>query len=193
MSIFATEFPLKGENDRGVFLAELIGWLRGIKNSSILRQNSERDLDGENVQLRSEFGEDLRIRELKHEGFFNAIGFRHEIPDDEGRVWRTEGVLRANSDDLDQSLLKIRTQCLAGSAGVDLRIPRKPYLIKEIIRNGHAGKDLDFEVRDELLWLENTDSDLKIAKKLPWDQHRDGCQLCIFLLIMMASGHSSAR
>ena len=92
MTVFATEFPVKSNVNRAAFVSEVIAWLRGMRDSSVLSSGSESDLDEENAVLRSSSGEELRVRELRQNDVWNAIGFRHDFPDGEGRLWRTEGV-----------------------------------------------------------------------------------------------------
>lgn len=63
-------------------------------HQTVLSSKSEAELDGANVHVRSNTGEELRMRELRTGDGWTAIGIRHDLPDDLGRVWRTECVLK---------------------------------------------------------------------------------------------------
>ncbi len=164
MTPFATEFPVKRSANKAQFLAEVFAWLRGMRASTILNPASERELDGENVYLVSGSGEELRMRELKHESDWAAIGFQHDMPDDQGRVWRTEAVLRRSENDTQEDLIRFRTQCLAKRPGAFLETPKKPYLVKALLKEGWGGLDGEIDVCDEPLWLEDDEEDVALAK-----------------------------
>lgn len=160
---FATEFPVTGLDIRSAFLAEIIAWLRGTQYSSVLNAASDKDLDDDNIYLRADSGEDLQIRALSSDLVSSAIGFRHNNPDREGRLWRTEGVLTRASSDGEESIFRIKTQCLAAISGATLEAPRKPYLIKALLKNGRAGRDGALEIGDRPLWLQDNDDGIRMA------------------------------
>ncbi len=161
---FSTEFPVRTSPNRAAFVAEVVGWLHGMKHQTVLSSGSEAELDGANVHVRSAIGEELRMRELQSADGWIAIGARHDLPDDLGRVWRTECVLRRGAADGGQDLVRLRTQCIATTAGARLETPRKPYLIKALIKNGWGGKDRQFEVSDQPIWLANNEEGLSTAR-----------------------------
>lgn len=167
---FATEFPVKASENRASFVSEVIAWLQGTTYSSVLSSGSERDLDGTNALLRSTAGEELRFRELKIGDDWIAIGFRHDFPDEEGRLWRTEGVLRRAAGKGEQDLVRLRTQCLATVAGAPLESPRKPYLIKALLKNGWGGSDGLLRVSDQPVWLGDVDKNLVSASAITLGQ-----------------------
>ena len=135
-----------------------------MKHQTVLSSGSTAELDGANVHIRSESGEELRMRELQSADGWIAIGARHDLPDDLGRVWRTECVLRQGAADGNQDLVRLRTQCIATTAGAKLETPRKPYLIKALIKNGWGGQDRHLEVSDQPIWLPDSDEGLSIAR-----------------------------
>jgi len=164
LPIFATEFPVNLILDRAAFVELVVAWLRGTKYSSVLEAGTNADLDSENAFLRSETGEELRLRELLRDDGSEIIGFRHDFPDDRGRIWRTEAVLRCNATGGEQSLLRVRTQCVAQQHGAHLEIPRKPYFLKTILQDGLGGQDGSLDVSDQPIWLDDTDEGLLTAQ-----------------------------
>jgi hypothetical protein len=163
MTSFATEFPVRPIANRGAFVAQVISWLRGTNYSTVLENPGDADLAGDTAHLRSRNGEELRLRELGHESALEAIGFRHDFPDAEGRLWRTEAVLRRAVSSNAQDLVRLRTECIARAHGVRLDAPRKPYLIKTILHDGWGGEDGELPVSDGPHWLTDDDSGLKVA------------------------------
>ncbi|HEX4739329.1 MAG TPA: hypothetical protein VH331_17405 [Allosphingosinicella sp.] len=164
MQPFATEFPVKRSGNKAAFPAEIFAWLRGMQHSTVLASTSERELDGENVFLVSASGEELRMRELRREGDWEAIGFQHDMPDNQGRVWRTEAVLRRGEADAVEDLIRFRTQCLAKKPGAFLESPKKPFLIKTLLKDDWGGLDGEIEVCDEPFWLEDNEDDVALAE-----------------------------
>ena len=164
MTSFATEFPVKPIPHRGSFVAQVVFWLRGTNYSTVFDDPRHRDLEGDTAHLSARNGEQLRLREFGADGVFEAIGFRHDFPDNEGRLWRTEAVLRRAVSSDAQDLIRLRTECLARKPGVRLDFPRKPYLVKTILGDGWGGKDGALFVSDGALRLTDDDVGLKIAK-----------------------------
>ena len=161
MQPFSTEFPVKLPDNKAAFPSEVLIWLRGMRLSKVLTSASEHELDGENVYLIANSGEELRMRELNRAGDWMAIGFQHDMPDDQGRVWRTEAVLRRSEHDSNQALVRFRTQCLAKQPGAFLETPKKPYLVKALLKKHWGGFDGEIEVCDTPFWLEDNNHDLE--------------------------------
>lgn len=160
---FATEFPVKSILNRTVFIAQVTKWLSGVKNSTII-EAGKTELDSENAVLRSPKGEELRLRELYQEDGSKIIGIRHDIPDEEGRTWRTEAVLRHDNTKANkEGILRIRTQCFALKPGVHLDFPRKPYLVKNLLGDGLGGYDGLLDVSDQPIWLDDDDEGMMLA------------------------------
>jgi hypothetical protein len=163
MMPFVTEFPVKPNLDRAKFVAQVLAWLHGMDNSTVLEDCPNTDLDGETAYIQASSGEELRLREIGRDGGLQAIGLRHDIPDDQGRLWRTEAVVRLCAAAHGQHLIRLRTQCIARMAGVRAETPRKPYLVKALLQDGLGGKDGELNVLDHPLWLEADDTSLQIA------------------------------
>jgi hypothetical protein len=166
MLSFSTEFPVAPSDNRAAFVAEVVAWIRGMPHQTVLSSKSEAELDGANVHVRSPTGEELRMRELRTRNGWTAIGIRHDLPDDLGRVWRTECILKRGAAEGGQDLLRLRTQCIAASPGARLDTPRKPYLIKALLKNGWGGRDHQFNVTDQPVWIENNVAGLALAKSV---------------------------
>ena len=160
---FSTEFPVRPSANRAAFVAEVIAWIRGMQHQTVLSSESDAELDGANVHVRSNIGEELRMRELRSSDGWSAIGTRHDLPDDLGRVWRTECVLKRAAAEGGQDLVRLRTQCIATTPGAKIDTPRKPYLIKALLKNGWGGTDQQFTVTDQPVWLESSDAGLATA------------------------------
>lgn len=163
MQPFATEFPIKRFSASAAFVAEVVAWLRGTNYSTVLSSGAQGEFEGENVHLRAASGEELRLRELKGASGQQAIGFRHDLPDEQGRLWRTECVVKFDSGD-DEDIIRFRTQCLANSPGAILETPRKPYLIKSLINNGFGGTDGTFQVKDAPHFLADNAAGVESAR-----------------------------
>src|SRR5690606_18506527 len=163
---FSTEFPVRPSANRAAFVAEVIAWIRGMQHQTVLSSESDAELDGANVHVRSNIGEELRMRELRSSDGWSAIGTRHDLPDDLGRVWRTECVLKRAAAEGGQDLVRLRTQCIATTPGANIDTPRKPYLIKALLKNGWGGTDQQFTVTDQPVWLESSDAGLATAKSV---------------------------
>lgn len=163
---FSTEFSVRPLASSAAFLAQVITWLRGTKYSTVLDDASEKDLDAEAPIVRAPSGEELRLRVLSSGDGSGAIGFRHDFPDQEGRIWRTEAVLRKGVAKDGQDLIRLRTQCIAQRAGARLETPKKPYLLKAILKDSWGGEDGSLNVSDQPIWLNDDAPSEEIARKI---------------------------
>lgn len=184
---FATEFPVKRFSNKAAFPSEVFAWLRGMKDSEVLSSSSEREFDGENVYLVAGSGEELRLRELQGEGDWIAVGFQHDVPDDQGRTWRTEAVLRRGENVADYDILRLRTQCLAKISGAVLESPKKPYIVKALLNGGWGALDGILNVCDQPLWLNDNQTSAEIARQIA-----DGVA-SVFLPIVYVSAGAESR
>lgn len=163
MKHFSTEFPQKSISNN-TFVSAVIQWLRGVKGSKILDNAGEIDLDSAAPFIKSSNGEELRLRSLDEANGQKAVGFRHDLPDADGRLWRTEAVLRHCVGRNGQDLVRLRTQCIARTATARIDIPRKPYLIKSLLSNGWGGSDGLLTVSDQPNWISDDLEGLLLAQ-----------------------------
>ena len=166
MTPFATEFPVEANSNRAAFVFQVITWLRGIRQSTVLAERGDEEIEGEAALLSAKSGETLRLRTLDRDGGFQAIGFQHDFPDSDGRLWRTEGVLRRGAAEDGQDLVRLRTQCIARFAGVRLESPRKPYFIKILLQDSWGGRDGMLHVTDVPHWLGADEDAMSIAREV---------------------------
>jgi hypothetical protein len=156
MSLFATEVPVSPALTTKRFTAEVIAWLRGIRDSTVLDQATERDLQGDAPFLKTPSGETLAM--LRHKGAaIEAVGFRHDLPDREGRIWRTESVLSHGSTGT-VPLLRVRGQCIAAAGSARLTPPRRPHLLRALLDSGAGGQDGQIPTRAEVHQLGQDDA-----------------------------------
>lgn len=163
---FATEFPIKSMPTKAKFIAQVVAWLRGTEYSTVLDDKHRQELDSETAYLRSRSSEELRLREISSDNILEAIGFRHDFPDNKGRLWRTEAVVRRNLDHVDQDILRIRTQCIARELGAHLETPKKPYLVKMVLADDWGGLDGSLKADGAPHWLKNDGDSLALARDL---------------------------
>lgn len=166
MLAFSTEFPVTPNDNRAAFIAEVVEWIRGMQNQTVLSPDTEADLDGDNVHLHSLAGEELRMRELRTGDSWTAIGIRHDLRDTRGRLWRTECVLKRSAAEGGQDLVRLRTLCIATTPGAKLEPPKKPYLIKALLKNDWGGTDESLAVSDQPVWLQHTEDGILTAKSV---------------------------
>ncbi|MCX7902425.1 MAG: hypothetical protein N2483_09125 [Burkholderiaceae bacterium] len=164
---FATEFPVPHRFGKAQLVGQTVAWLRGIENSTVLDQYDQQDLDGDYARLRSPVGEELILRALQGPDGPIASGFRHDLPDSEGRIWRTEAVLRRDSPDPGRpGILRLRTQCLAAAPVATLQTPRKPYLLKTMIRDECVSRDGVLDIRDAAITLRDENDGVVLAAEM---------------------------
>jgi len=157
MSIFATEFPVDPAIQKADFVALTLSWIRGMQHSGILEEKDSIANYDDEVTIEAANGESLSMREVGIEDGF-VVGARHEIPDRQGRLWRTECTLTHRNS---EAYLRVRGQCLGTVAGAVIATPKKPFLIKEAIREKWGVQDGLFPVSDKPIHLQ--DGQLEVA------------------------------
>lgn len=156
MSVFATEFPVKKAISEATFMAEAIAWIRGIQNSAVLEGFDEKDLHDDDATIRAPNGETLSFKKIEGPDLI-VIGVRHEMPDPQGRIWRTECVLTKEGA---RAFFRVRGQCVAAQPDADVHRPKKPHLIRQAVEEGWGNKDGPFLVQAKAHYLSEPDLDL---------------------------------
>ncbi|GBQ20294.1 hypothetical protein AA0472_0095 [Acetobacter estunensis NRIC 0472] len=162
---FATEIPVKTITEEE-FVEQMVLWLSGNKNSCILQENRIVDIYKDCGDIIGENGEELQIREVKKDGFLNGIGFRHNFPDNDERIWRTEVVYKQALLPSQPNLLRFRSTCIAQKIGTKIEFPKKPYFLENILKMNWGGNDNFFQVQDQPIWLCNGNEDVDKARLL---------------------------
>lgn len=165
MLSFATEFPVKRLNNKAAYVSQIIAWLKGTNYSNIFDNPETTDLDSDTVNLKSNNGETITIRELEKNNEIIAIGFRYDYEDKEGRLWRTESVIK-RSDIEEIDIARFRTQCIAKSPEAIIETPRKPYLIKNILQDEWGTLDGLIETSEAPILLSDDAKGLDIAEAI---------------------------
>lgn len=104
-----------------------------MKSSHILADQSLNEFYDDDVLLKAKNGEVLKIKKVNGQNY-SAIGLQHEIPDAEGRIWRTECVVTRG----DGVWVHVRGQCILTATGAVHQRPKKPFLIKLMLREGFS-------------------------------------------------------
>lgn len=92
MRVFATEFEIDPLSD-AAFIASAKAWVEGMQHQTVFSAGAKRNDDPEQPELIGVAGDKLTFR--KYQGRDTnrvAIGLRHEFPDAQNCLWRTEAV-----------------------------------------------------------------------------------------------------
>lgn len=121
-------------------------------------------LAGDDIRLNAPKGEALMLRALGRDGAWQATGCRYDYADPEGRLWRTEAVLRALPGR--GNLLRVRAQCLAVETLVRIEVPKRTHLIRAIVEEGHVLPDGGLTPSTGPVMLSDDDAGLTLAEKI---------------------------
>ncbi len=120
-------------------MAQVIAWLRGAKQvCQLFEGNAPADLGDDDTRLAHD-AESLQLRTLRRDADWLATGCRNDYADPEGRLWRTEAVLRALPGR--GNILRVRAQCLAVETLARLEVPKRTHLIRMILEDGQVIAD----------------------------------------------------
>lgn len=112
-------------------------------------------MDGD-ASLRSPEGECLTLKECTLEDGF-SIGARHEIPDKEGHIWRSD-ILFTRRDD--RAALRCQSQCMVVTGGTSAHVPRRPHFIPMAIEDEWAASDGPLPIGMQPIFLGAADIEL---------------------------------
>lgn len=154
MRTFFTEFPVNPKKTADDFLGLCLQWIRGMPRRgfkwpepSLLHLPHEVDVSAP--------AERMQMRKLCEEGAEGA-GIRYHLDDDEGRTWITEAIWWCAEN---QPIVSIRVICASDIPILHLPTPRKPYLIKLLLRDGWGGNDGDLPVHDSISAMDRDQAD----------------------------------
>lgn len=160
MNDFSTTFPIRKTIKNEDFSYLAIDWLQGISKSTVLNDAVDKKMFDDDARIVSGSGELFCLKSIETPEV-SAIGLRHEMPDEMGRVWRTECVVSRLQK---TAWVRVNSQCLSTNPDVYPITPSKPFLLKMMIKNGWAVDDGDWTVSDTPHIL--TASDLDLAERI---------------------------
>lgn len=141
-------------------------WLDGSLYSKIFRETSNFEDGTDYSSLKADSGEFLAFREVSDGDTLLAVGFRHDNPDQYGRLWRTEAVIRFSIDEPGRNVIRLRTACVANAPQAIIEVPKKPYLIKSLLMDYWGGSDGFIVVSDRPFILTESQENLDLAAKI---------------------------
>ncbi|WP_083100745.1 hypothetical protein, partial [Pseudophaeobacter leonis] len=156
----STSFPIRGTITNKDFSYLAIEWLKGINKSTVLDDAVDRQMFDDDARILSKSGELFCLKSIEADTV-SAIGLRHEIPDEMGRVWRTECIVSRFKA---TAWVHVKSQCLISNPDVQQISPKKPFIIKMMIKNGWAIDDGNWPVADTPYAL--TSSNLDLAERI---------------------------
>lgn len=160
MTQFFTEIPVSNCVSVKDFVGLVVEWISGVSKSSVFstaRKAEAPDFDDEFVFVTGEKGEKFELRRLPRDDGTFAVGFRYELPDDNGLLWRTEAVLNSGRED---AFLTVRVTCLSNMDGAPVLSPKRPYFLKLVLKSGWGASDGEIQVSDSPRYLDESEVEL---------------------------------
>lgn len=155
MLVWATEFPLKDSTTTDDVLELAKKWRVGSPHSTWKMAMFPRSIpDGEIVQCVND-GETVSLTQMTR-GLEKWCGFRHEWIESGICEWVTEITGHKNSDRI---LISIQLHCELHKAGHKLPIPKKPYIVRQMLAE-YGGIDGGFQLSDNPILLREADVDI---------------------------------
>ncbi len=160
MAQFFTEIPVSRNVSVSDFVNLVVEWIGGVARSTVFSADSKAvtpDFDQEYVKVEGRNGESFELRRLTRDDETYSIGFRYELPDDSGRLWRTESVLHSTKTD---AFLTVRVVCLSNQDGAHIIPPKRPYVLKLVLKAGWGASDGSIQVSDSPRYLDRAEVEL---------------------------------
>ena len=144
MLVYATEFPTRSGHSAQEFVRLCQAWLVGSPNNA-WEGNDFGDVPKEEILRVDRHGQTVQfgVVEIDSEPF---AAFHYQWEDEESRVWASEFVARETSAGL---WVSIRLHCNVRVAGQETLIPKKPYIIRQILDEFGGGTDGGLTISDE--------------------------------------------
>jgi hypothetical protein len=162
MASLITEIPLNQRITTDQFLSQAFTWLDGVRASRILDGSDKELADTNEFRLGRRGQENLFIRKLEIDGDpYHAL--QHELPDEDGRLWRTEFV---HSPGKKYGVLSFVSQCRVVGEGARADVPRRPHIIRQCIDDGWIGPDGKLEVSHGAHYLPDSNEGVELAASI---------------------------
>lgn len=155
MTLLSIEFPVKKTITRAEFAAQVIAWIQGMNSTSLFNSGDSLDNFSDEFTISSESGETLVLKEITQDDGF-VIGARHEVSDNEDRIWRSEVVLTSLASG---SALRSRSQCISTSALARVQVPKKPFIVNMAIDDKWPDKDGNIDIDRNAIHLKEEDTE----------------------------------
>ena len=144
MLVYATEFPTRSGHSAEEFVQLCQAWLVGSPNNPWEGKDLG-DIPKEEILRidRHEQTVQLGVVEIDSESF---AAFHYQWEDEKSRAWASEFVARETSAGL---WVSIRLHCNVRVAGQETLIPKKPYIVRQILDEFGGGADGGLTISDE--------------------------------------------
>lgn len=144
MSVFQTEFQIRNSIRVEEFEDLLIEWVQGMRSTN-LASRIKGLVDCEDTwQVKDQSGESATYQKVPVSGGFIA-GFRHALPYEAQRLWRTEVVFRNTGP---EAALGVRSHCLATDLSGRVRSPKRPFFLKLALKNSWPAHSASMPIAD---------------------------------------------
>jgi hypothetical protein len=163
MATFATTVPLKPGFTATEFRREVARWIRGIRASTVLDADDVPDGGPDDRPLVTDAGEILTALRAGTEAAPAGLGVRHDLPDPQGRLWRTEAVVRWHDGG---AVLRVVGRCMARASAAPVLTPRRPHLLRSLIEAGWIERDQGLAVQMQPRLVSGHPDDLLLAAEI---------------------------
>ena len=151
MLMFATEIPVSREKTIADLLHVCKQWVSGSPHTTL--SNNWEGMESSDDWAISTNDESVYVSKCIKDDL-SVGGLRYIKRESGGLEWTTEVV---GSKDSRGFWVSIRVFCESATPSIRLPLPRKPYIIRQLLESLGGGKDGEIEVTDKPLLLENID------------------------------------
>lgn len=156
MLVWATEFSVSQSASVDKFWKALRTWLDGSPHSPLNAADLQTVPTTTSVIETEKKGHRVRMALVQNDTAALA-GFQYEWIEDHQRQWLTEVVFRHSRS---ESRCAVRVYCDLLTLGLRLPEPKKPYIVRILLRELGGGQDGPFDVQDKAHRLEEADVDI---------------------------------
>jgi hypothetical protein len=155
MLVWATEFPARTDTHADDLLNAAKEWLVGSPHSAWRDEDFGDEPMGE-ITRYSKAGQDISVMRVALDGQFWA-GLRQAWVENSSREWVTDTVAHEKDG---VTWISVRVHCNLLSPGSKLPTPRKPYLVKVLLRELGGGFDGILPIDDKPALLQEDEVDV---------------------------------